>query len=137
MFASLDPRLISTAPPGHPRRDGGFRFGGPGWAPGDGYFTLGAQRADTEVRAPGTLNLEYGAVRRFSFIRPGGAWIAGDMERSGVFRCLDRKEVGGVGWKDTQAGGLRYDAFGRPLDEVWQLDTQRADTEVHGLVGQI
>jgi hypothetical protein len=93
--------------------------------------------ADTEVRAPATRDFEYGAVRRVSFIRPGGAWAAGDVERRRVFRALSRKELGGVGWKDTQAGGLRYDAFGGPLDEVWQLDTQRADTEVHGLMGQI
>jgi hypothetical protein len=99
---------------------------------------MDTQRADTEVRARATRDLEYGAARRFSFIRPGGAWVAGDVERRRVVRSLDRKKVGGgVTWKDTQAGGLRYNAFGGPLDEVWQLDTQRAHTEVHGLVGQI
>jgi hypothetical protein len=64
-------------------------------APRNGVRPMNTQRADTEVRAPARRDFEYGAVRRFSFIRPGGAWVAGDVERRRVFLSLDRKEVGG------------------------------------------
>jgi hypothetical protein len=38
--------------------------------PTDGFSWRDTQRADTEVRAPAARDLEYGAVRRFSSIRP-------------------------------------------------------------------
>jgi hypothetical protein len=76
VFASLDPRLMSEAPSGHVPA-------GVVGGPEDGCSRMGAQRADTEVRAPATLNLEYGAVRRFSFIGPRRAWVDGDVPPGG------------------------------------------------------
>ena len=56
------------------------------WSQGTGVFGMGAQRADTEVRAPGALDLEYGTVRRFSFRRRGRASVAKDVQpRTAVF----------------------------------------------------
>jgi hypothetical protein len=107
-------------------------------APGNAVRPMNTQRADTEVRAPATLNLEYGAVRRFSFISPGGAWVAGDVERRRVVRALDRKEVGGELVGKTR----RPEAYATArLATLWtrfgSWMPSGPDTEVRGHVGQI
>jgi hypothetical protein len=80
--------------------------------PGGGCVRMSAQRADTEVRAPATLNLEYGAVRRFSFIGPRRAWVDGDVPPGGrVF--------------DTQAGGLRHGRWAAPGHDLPRMGTPR------------
>jgi hypothetical protein len=48
--------------------------------PTNGFVRMHTQRADTEVRAPVTIDLEYGAVRRFSFLRPRRGCLGRDVQ---------------------------------------------------------
>jgi hypothetical protein len=55
---------------------------------------MSTQRADTEVRAPAALNLEYGAVRRFSLSGPGRPCVEGyGPPRGRVFGKTRRPEA--------------------------------------------
>jgi hypothetical protein len=91
--------------------------------PTNGLVRMDTQRADTEVRAPATLNLEYGAVRRFSFLRPGRGCVERDVQ--------PEKSVFVVGWWTSFVcgdGARRLGSFA-PHPKRWPHRTlnRRAD----------